>query len=198
MEVVAHTLNPGQVKELKDLFIKFDKDMSGEIKVDELQVILKDHPQFTDGDLNTIFQGIDVEDSGTIKYHEFLAATLQHQNITDENLRIAFEKISNRTGFITPADLSDLMGSDGSAKNVQDLLLEVGMGATDNIDLGTFRRIMKGENASGQGEGLLDAMPYKAAKYKVDGVAMGIVNVGESVESPTPWKYIEKDKVPLK
>ena len=172
MEVVAHTLNPEQVRELKEWFVKFDKDLSGEIKVDELKDVIQHHPKFTEEDLHAIFDSIDIEDGGTIRYHEFLAAALSHQNITDGNLRIAFEKISNRTGLITPDDLRDLMGADGTEENVNSLLADVGLSPGSNIDLDTFRRVMKMENEKGEGKMLPQNTPYGANKRRVQSIIL--------------------------
>ena len=167
MEVIAHTLNPSQLKELRELFVSCDKDMSGEIKIDEFKDIISKSPKFNEVDLANIFNQVDVEETGTIRYHEFIAATITHQEITDESLRIAFEKISNRTGFITPEDLGDLLGKAGSPQEVSKMLEEVGLAKDAHIDLNTFTRIMKGENQQGEGKGDTLKAPIVANRDEV-------------------------------
>ena len=115
-----------------------------------------------------IFDSVDVEGNGTIKYHEFLAATLSHQSLTDENLRIAFEKISNRTGYITPEDLGGLLGADGNKETISSMLTEVGLAPDANIDINMFRRIMKGENAKGEGRGSMVDAPFIKNRYRLE------------------------------
>lgn len=168
MEVIAHTLNPTQVRELKDLFIQCDLDKSGEIKTDEFREIISKHEGFSVDDEKMIFDSVDVEGNGTIKYHEFLAATLSHQSLTDENLRIAFEKISNRTGYITPEDLGGLLGADGNKETISSMLTEVGLASDANIDINMFRRIMKGENAKGEGRGSMVDAPFIKNRYRLE------------------------------
>lgn len=168
MEVIAHTLNPTQVRELKDLFIACDKDKSGEIKTNEFRDIISKHDGFSEIDEKMIFDSVDVEGNGTIKYHEFLAATLSHQSLTDENLRIAFEKISNRTGYITPEDLGGLLGADGDKDTIVSMLEEVGLAPDASIDIHMFRRIMKGENAQGEGRGSIIDAPFMKNRSRIE------------------------------
>ncbi len=149
MEVIAHALNPTKLTELMDLFVQFDKDKSGVIRISEFKDIIKNHPHFREEDFETIFKGVDVENTGTIKYHEFLAATIKRQELDEQSIKIAFEKISNRNGLINPSDLKDLLGVEGSDEMVNNLLAEVGLPPGSDIDINKFRQIMKGEDESG-------------------------------------------------
>lgn len=126
MDVVAHTLLPEQIADLRAQFLKFDITNSGEISMADLRVVLEQHPTFKEEDLNYIFKGVDIENTGRISYHEFVAATVSKQQITEENMKIAFERMSNHQPFITNRDIKELLGN-SEEFDVDKLMEEVGL-----------------------------------------------------------------------
>ncbi len=133
MEVVAHTLQPEQIAELRRHFMTIDSSQTGEISFGDLRRVLEEHRSFAEEDLNHIFSGVDVDHIGKISYHEFLAATISRKTITEENMKVAFEKMSNHSLFITCEDIQDLLGQETSAAAVEQMLAEVNLPANTQI-----------------------------------------------------------------
>eukprot|EP01041_Mallomonas_annulata_P015615 gene15615-32979_t len=61
LEVVAHTLSPDQIKDLRQEFTRFDKEEAGDISYENLKQILRDHGGFQPTEIDKIFEGVDFE-----------------------------------------------------------------------------------------------------------------------------------------
>jgi len=70
---------------------------------------------------------------GRIRYREFVAGAISQKDITDVNLKVAFETMSQRRSYITADDVKQLMGVDGTAEGVREMLAGVGLSVTDHI-----------------------------------------------------------------
>jgi calcium-dependent protein kinase len=125
MDVVAHTLLPEQVTELREQFNKFDVSNSGAITLQDLRAIMRQFKGFREDYLNVIIASLDLDQKGKIGYHEFLAATIRRQNVAEENLQIAFEIVSNHSEYITSADVAALLG--GSNFELGQIMEEAGL-----------------------------------------------------------------------
>lgn len=132
MDVVAHTLVPEQIADLRAQFTKFDVTESGEISLTDLRSVLAGFEGFREEDLNLIFKNLDLDQTGKISYHEFLAATITRQNIKEENLQIAFERMSDHGEFITAADIKNLLGD--TNYDVDKIMEEVGLRRDSHIE----------------------------------------------------------------
>ena len=124
-----------QIKNLRKEFTKLDVHQSGEISYDDLKMVLKSSGTFKDEELDNIFINArrGWEHTGNINYHEFIAATISITAIKDENLKLAFEMMSNRNGYITAADIQDLLGKDATFAEVEKMLLEIGLSPSTQI-----------------------------------------------------------------
>jgi calcium-dependent protein kinase len=131
-DVVAHTLLPEQIADLRDLFTKLDVNNTGDISVADLRSVLLKTPGFREEDVKTIFTHIDIDQKGTIGYHEFIAATFTRQHVKEQNLQIAFERMSNRTEFITADDIRDLLGN--TNHNIGEIMTEAGLTLDSKIN----------------------------------------------------------------
>lgn len=143
MEVVAHTLLPDQISNIRDQFSKIDKDQSGEITYEELKTVLESTHQFSDSDIRNIFDSFGITESGKsraegnqklsgsyqsrncIRYHEFCAAALSRQYVSEDNIRLAFEKISKHSDAISADDIKELLGVDTSSTDVDVMMREM-------------------------------------------------------------------------
>ena len=65
MDVVAHTLLPEQIADLRVQFTKFDKSESGQISLADMRSILIQFPGFQEDHLNDIFLNLDIDQTGT-------------------------------------------------------------------------------------------------------------------------------------
>jgi calcium-dependent protein kinase len=131
MDVVAHTLLPEQVTDLREQFNKFDVSRTGTISVADLRAIMRQFNGFREEYLSVIVASLDLDQKGRIGYHEFLAATIRRQNVAEENLQIAFEIISNHGECITSGDVAALLG--GSYYKLDALMSEVGLDLDSKI-----------------------------------------------------------------
>ena len=132
MDVVAHTLLPEQVPELRKQFSKFDLSHSGGITVSDLRSTMKKFKWHREDHLQTIMRHLDLDQRGYIGYHEFLAATIRSRHITKENLHLAFEKLSKDRAYICAEDITTLLGN--TPFNIGKLMGEVGLGVGARID----------------------------------------------------------------
>jgi len=146
MEVVAHTLTAEQIKSLRKEFSKLDLQKSGEISQEELiKVVRKGSGITATGDIDHIFESARTgwEHTGNINYHEFVAATISINSVKEENIKLAFEMMSNRNGYITVADIKDLLGKDATREEVEKMMLEVNLLPSSQITYKEFECIMR-------------------------------------------------------
>ena len=68
MDVVAHTLLPEQIADLRVQFTKFDKSESGQISLADMRSILIQFPGFQEDHLNDIFLNLDIDQTGAPLY----------------------------------------------------------------------------------------------------------------------------------
>ncbi|KAJ1418819.1 hypothetical protein B484DRAFT_333687, partial [Ochromonadaceae sp. CCMP2298] len=130
-DVVAHSLLPEQIADLRAEFVRFDISHTGDITTEDLKTVLKLFPSFTE-DVDALFASIDINETGTISYHEFLAASLSKQHVKEENLQIAFERMSNHNATIIRDDIVLLLG--GTSHDVDKIMAEVGLDPTAEIN----------------------------------------------------------------
>jgi len=148
MEVVAHSLTPEQMEDLRKEFLVFDEDGTGSIKLENLKHVLKKDSQISDADVDKIFNDLDVEHTGQIHYHEFIAGALDLKDVTEKNMELAFEKMSHHRNVISKKDISSLLGMDAKSEDVDRMLADAGLSEADIIDFATFKRIMLGQQSA--------------------------------------------------
>jgi len=140
MDVIAHTLLPDQVTDLREQFDKFDVSRSGMITVNDLRTVMRRFKGFKEEYLNVILANLDLDRKGEIGYHEFLAATIRRRNVAEENLQIAFEIISNHGEVITSGDIQALLGN--STFDLSVIMEEVGLDMDSKITFPVFKAIL--------------------------------------------------------
>ena len=64
MDVVAHTLLPEQISDLRVQFTKFDTTESGQISLADMRAILSQFPGFKEEDLSSIFENLNIDQTG--------------------------------------------------------------------------------------------------------------------------------------
>lgn len=161
-EVLSFTLLPEQIVDLRKEFEKLDSHGDGEITLGSLKRILILNAEvgalgaLTENEVEEIFDSIKLpvrKAETTIRWHEFLAASLSQAKVDDRNLRLAFDRLdTQRKGFITFDDLSDILGNttdlEALEKIWEESLLELNS-RLDRITLDDFKKIMKGRPKEG-------------------------------------------------
>jgi calcium-dependent protein kinase len=156
-EVVSFTLLPEQIVEVRKDFEKLDSHGDGEITLGSLKRTLIQNDEFGSGgalseaDVEEMFVSIKLpvrRAEPTIRWHEFLAANLSQSKLDDRNLRLAFDRLdTQRKGFITFDDLSDILGTttdrEALEKIWEESLSELTVNTRlDRITLDDFKKIL--------------------------------------------------------
>eukprot|EP00815_Leptocylindrus_aporus_P005210 CAMPEP_0116076520 /NCGR_PEP_ID=MMETSP0322-20121206/17321_1 /TAXON_ID=163516 /ORGANISM="Leptocylindrus danicus var. apora, Strain B651" /LENGTH=256 /DNA_ID=CAMNT_0003566869 /DNA_START=307 /DNA_END=1075 /DNA_ORIENTATION=+ len=123
--VIAQKSNLEDIQGLRDAFDQYDSKNNGEITRNEFKSALVAY-DYTDKELDAMFDAIDVDETGLIHYTEFLAATIEMLGIIEEErLAEAFDRMDrDGSGSISAADLSQLLGSTTTKTQVKELLDE--------------------------------------------------------------------------
>ncbi len=146
-EVLAYTLIPEQIHDLRKEFEKIDTHNTGEFTAEEFRVALKKSNHLSDEECNQIFNDMDLEHDGKIHWHEFIAATLSKCEYDERNLRLAFDRLDyDHQGFITKANLMDIIGTDANDAEVTAMFDEVDYQHQGKIEFKEFVQIMKQSN----------------------------------------------------
>lgn len=132
MGVVAHTLLPEQVTDLREQFNKFDLTHSGVITLADLRAVMRQFNGYREDYLQIIVRSLDIDQKGNIGYHEFLAATIRRKHVVEENTFLAFEKISANREFICAEDIRQLLGN--TSFEVDKIMEEAGLDIDAKID----------------------------------------------------------------
>ena len=91
--VVAYKSTTEEIGHLRDIFQQFDKLGNGEITLPEFKALYQEHYDFTDEELENLFNGCDLDGTGVIHYIEFLASTIEsHGSIDEDRLAEAFDR----------------------------------------------------------------------------------------------------------
>jgi len=145
--IVAHQTDTQQLKALRDLFYAYDTDRTGMISLSELREALADQ-HFSDAEMTRLFQDVDVDHSGRIHYTEFLAATLECKGyLEEERLAEAFDRLdSDDSGFITKANLKEILGADYDAAEVEEMISKADFKHTGKLDFEEFLALMRSQS----------------------------------------------------
>jgi len=147
LEVVAFSLEPSQIENLRADFEKFDAEQNGEISVKEFHQVLDS--KMSPEEVSKIFESIDLDHTGVVHWHEFLAAAVDTQAVDDAHLRLAFDHLDHdKKGFITPQDVEEIMGEDAKHSEVTQMFSEL---EQDQIDEKTFMKLCRSQTMERRG-----------------------------------------------
>mmetsp|Transcript_10980 Transcript_10980/g.21858 ORF Transcript_10980/g.21858 Transcript_10980/m.21858 type:complete len:571 (-) Transcript_10980:69-1781(-) len=147
-EVLAYTLIPEQIHNLREEFAKIDKDNTGEFTVEQFRDALAASNHVSSDEADQIFDDMDLEHDGKIHWHEFIAATLSKCEYDERNLKLAFDRLDfDHQGYITYDNLLDIVGSDSTEEDVRAMFDEVDYKHEGKIYFPEFVQIMKQNNS---------------------------------------------------
>jgi len=143
-EVLAYTLIPEQIHDLREEFSKIDKDNTGEFTIEQFREALGSSAHLSEDEADEIFNDMDLEHDGKIHWHEFIAATLSKCEYDERNLKLAFDRLDwEHHGYLTEEDLKEIVGADNSDEEVTAMFGEVDYKHEGKIYFEEFVKIMK-------------------------------------------------------
>jgi len=90
LTAISVQVSPGDIKDLKDMFLALDVNGDGSLSLEEIREGLKDRPDADN--ILKMLQAADTDGSGDINYTEFIAATMSDNLACNEGyLRQAFD-----------------------------------------------------------------------------------------------------------
>jgi len=145
---IATRLNEKEIKELKEIFKKFDTDFDGQISLEEfekcfIQYQNKNH-LINISDIKNIFNSVDINKNGKIDYSEFIAASLTgREEIVEKRLLEAFFSYDVKlTGKISKENFLKALHIDSSMiEKCEDKIKE--LCNSDFIDYNQFLKNIK-------------------------------------------------------
>jgi len=156
LHIIAGQLSEGQIRGLRETFLKLDGNGDGLLTLKELREGLqlggvKELPS----DLQEIMDSVDSDGSGVIDYTEFLAATLERRLYLQEDVCWCAFKVFdlNSDGKISLDELRLVLDSNSvesamGAQAVQEMLKEVDRNGDGSIDFDEFMAMMRGTQAA--------------------------------------------------
>lgn len=106
--VVAYKSTTEEIGHLREIFYMFDENGNGEVSFDEFKKHYQAHYDYSEEELEKLFNGIDLDGTGLVHYIEFLAATIEsHGSIDEDRLAEAFDRLdSGKSGLWMMSSLS--------------------------------------------------------------------------------------------
>ena len=147
---ISFSLGDENISEMRKAFQHTDSHHTGIITHDEFLDVMHKHGVMDDSECERIFSSIDQDHTGRIKYNEFLAACIDEKQFLDDRRVVdAFNKLDvDHTGKISKANLKVLFGNDCTDEALDRMLAGADFHRDGLIDLGEFRRMMKGETVT--------------------------------------------------
>jgi len=122
--IVAHKSSVKEILEMRRAFEKFDKEKDGVVTIDEFKSAMAECDEYSDEEVNAMFDHIDVNKNGKIMYTEFVAATLElHGRVEEKRLAEAFDHIDDDdSGYISKENLKNLLGESATPERIEKLI----------------------------------------------------------------------------
>jgi len=112
MNLLVKMADNKDIEYLREMFMRMDKDQTGDITAIELKDALNEAQiKIDDSELEQIINNVDYHGDRMINYSEFLSATIQVKSIlTDEKLKSIFKQFdTDSTGKITAENIIKAM-----------------------------------------------------------------------------------------
>ncbi|CAB9514194.1 MAP kinase-activated protein kinase 2 (Fragment) [Seminavis robusta] len=127
--VIAHQSIDEEIGFLRRLFLqRFDTEKANaNVSFPEFKEALKEHYNYSDDELWTMFCGMDIDGTNKVSFTEFLAASIEaHGLIEEERIAEAFDRIDcDDSGYITVDNLRDVLGDEVDDDFIDELVNQV-------------------------------------------------------------------------
>lgn len=150
----AEALQPEQLKQLKDIFRRFDMDSDGSLTQLELAALLRSLGLKPTGDqLHSLLSSIDANSNGKIEFDELVSALLPDDLSAPDDLFINQEQLlevfrsfdRDGNGFISAAELAGSMAKMGhplTYRELSEMMREADTNGDGVISFSEFATIM--------------------------------------------------------
>ncbi|KAG9143615.1 hypothetical protein Leryth_019207 [Lithospermum erythrorhizon] len=144
-------LQSDQIKQLKDIFIRFDMDRDGSLTQLELAAMLRSLGLKPNGDkLHVLLANMDANGNGSIEFDELVGAILSDMNqeilINQEQLMQVFRLFDrDGNGYITAAELVGQMAKMGQRltyRELSEMMSEADLNGDGVISFNEFSNIL--------------------------------------------------------
>ncbi|GAA0147849.1 calmodulin-related [Lithospermum erythrorhizon] len=144
-------LQSDQIKQLKDIFIRFDLDRDGSLTQLELAAMLRSLGLKPNGDkLHVLLANMDANGNGSIEFDELVGAILSDMNqeilINQEQLMQVFRLFDrDGNGYITAAELVGQMAKMGQRltyRELSEMMSEADLNGDGVISFNEFSNIL--------------------------------------------------------
>ncbi|KAF9674163.1 hypothetical protein SADUNF_Sadunf10G0099000 [Salix dunnii] len=145
------TLQTDQLKQLKDIFMRFDMDSDGSLTQLELAALLRSLGLKPTGDqLHVLLSNMDANGNGYVEFDELVSAILPDMNeevlINQEQLLEVFRSFDrDGNGFITAAELAGSMAKMGhplTYRELSDMMREADTNGDGVLSFHEFANIL--------------------------------------------------------
>ena len=147
--IVAHKSSVQEIIDMRRAFEKFDKSKDGVITVDEFKSAMELCDEYSDEEVNAMFDQLNVNHNGHIMYTEFIAATLEIKGrVEEKRLAEAFDHIDDDdSGYISKGDLRKLLGERATSEKIDKLIEEADTDGDGQISFDEFLVMYRKNNA---------------------------------------------------
>ena len=144
---IASRLRDEEVKNIKNIFSRMDKDKKGTLTLQELKTGLEESLSPEDNiNIEKLFESIDTDHSGRIDYTEFIAATIDAAKYyKNERLLEAFESFDkDKNGQISKNELIETLNAEKcQEKEIEKFIKAVDKDGNGKISKEEFMALMK-------------------------------------------------------
>jgi Ca2+-binding EF-hand superfamily protein len=145
MNVMAWSLSNEERTKVRDAFLAMDKDQTGVIKLWEFKKALETQFHLSDEQALAAFKALDANHTDEIHYSEFLAAMCSTRiALHDDLLKMTFKRFdTDNSGFITAANLREVLGESLEGKQVDQIIADVDKSHDGKISYEEFLTYIK-------------------------------------------------------
>lgn len=155
--VIAHKSTTDEIGILRKVFMQYDVDKNGVLSYEEFKKAF-DAAGYSEEECERMFDACDLDGSGKIRYTEFLAATIEAQGaISEERLAEAFDRLdSDDSGFISAANLKELLGNEFSDLDIDEIIQEVDFEKDGKVSYNEFLALWENQSEAKRDEVMKD------------------------------------------
>lgn len=155
--VVAYKSTDEELGFLRKIFNRFDSTKDGEISIAEFKEALTVY-QYSDEELEHMFESLDIDCTGKVHYSEFLAGSLEaHGNIDEARIAEAFDRLdSDDSGFITVENLREFLGHNISKEYIDSIIDEADGNNDHKIEYEEFLHLWNDKSTSSLKNAMFD------------------------------------------